>query len=80
MITSIDAQAVVLKKYPEATISRGFIYKDRDYVFSIDEGKTNEVTTSFFAVSKTTGKLRSISPIEDIPGFFKDMREHPLKV
>lgn len=80
MITSIDAQAMVLKKYPNAHILRAFVYKDRDYVFGISEGIENEVTTSYFAISKTTGKLRSISPIEDISGFFKDMGDHPLKV
>lgn len=80
MITSIDAQALVLKRYPNAHILRAFIYRDQDYVFGITEGNENEVTSSYFAVSKATGKLRSISPIEDISGFFGDMGNHPLKV
>ena len=80
MITSIDAQAEVLRRYPNATIIRGFIYKGTDYVFGISEGVEDDVSTSYFAISKETGKFRSISPMEDITGFFKDMGDHPLKV
>lgn len=80
MTTSIDAQAEVLRRYPNATIICGFFYKGTDYVFGISEGKEDEVSTSYFAISKDTGKFRSISPMEDITAFFGDMGNHPLKV
>lgn len=80
IITPKNAVEIVRKKYPKGDLYNCFLLRNQFYVVRLQETKKPTIGSTFLAVDKNTGLLTSVTPMDDLNGFFKDMREHPVEV
>lgn len=80
MITPEKAVSIVRKKYPKGDLYNAFLYKNRFYIFRLQEGPKPTLGSTYLSVNNRTGVLTSTVPTIDLKGFFTDMKEHPIDV
>lgn len=78
MISYNDAKKIIAGTV-SGHINNAFEYKKTHYVFNIPD-PSHPYGNPFYAVSKKTGMVTVISPLEDSESFFNDMKKHPMEV